>query len=47
MTNFGVKQGLTGTFVSCIMQDHAGMMWFGMKDGGLKKLDGESFTTFK
>ena len=44
--HFSVAQGLSSPVVSCILQDHAGYMWFGTFNG-LEKYDGYIFTSYK
>ena len=38
--------GLSQNFVSCILQDQKGFMWFGTKDG-LNRYDGYSFVVYQ
>lgn len=40
------EDGLAQGSVNCMLQDHAGFMWFGTQDG-LNRYDGYSFETFK
>ncbi|MDQ3842546.1 MAG: hypothetical protein M3342_00820, partial [Bacteroidota bacterium] len=40
------KQGLSQSWVTCILQDREGFMWFGT-EYGLNKYDGYNFTVFK
>ena len=40
------EQGLSNNFVSCIYQDHLGIMWFGTFDG-LNRYDGYTFKVFR
>jgi signal transduction histidine kinase/ligand-binding sensor domain-containing protein len=44
--HFGVSEGLTQGNVTCMMQDHQGLMWFGTWDG-LNVYDGFKNTTFR
>jgi ligand-binding sensor domain-containing protein/signal transduction histidine kinase len=41
-----IKDGLSNNFVSAILQDRKGYLWFGTHDG-LNKYDGYSFTTYE
>ena len=40
------ENGLSHSFVTVIVQDHKGFMWFGTKDG-LSRFDGYNFTVYK
>jgi ligand-binding sensor domain-containing protein/serine phosphatase RsbU (regulator of sigma subunit) len=40
------ENGLSHSFVTVIVQDHNGFMWFGTKDG-LNRFDGYNFTVYK
>jgi ligand-binding sensor domain-containing protein len=40
------EEGLSTNYVSTIVQDDKGFMWFGTQDG-LNKYDGHNFTVFK
>jgi ligand-binding sensor domain-containing protein/two-component sensor histidine kinase len=42
---FGIKDGLSQTSISAIIQDSKGFMWFGTLNG-LNKFDGYSFTVY-
>ena len=42
----GREQGLTGSSITCILQDRQGFMWFGTH-AGLNKYDGYGFTAYK
>ncbi len=44
--HFGVNQGLSQSNVTCIMQDHLGLMWFGSIDG-LNVYDGFKNTIYR
>lgn len=44
--HFTIEDGLTSSFVTCIMQDRHGYMWFGTYDG-LNCFNGYEFTIFK
>ncbi len=41
-----IDDGLSQNFVSCILQDQKGFMWFGTKDG-LNRYDGYSFVIYQ
>lgn len=41
-----IKEGLSQSSVTCILQDSKGFMWFGTQDG-LNRFDGYNFRTFK
>ncbi|MCK5146147.1 PAS domain S-box protein [bacterium] len=41
-----IEQGLPHAWVSCILQDKSGFMWFGTQDG-LAKYDGYQFTVYR
>lgn len=41
-----VEQGLSNSFVQCIIQDKRGYMWFGTQEG-LNKYDGYKFTVYE
>src|SRR5438552_15909445 len=43
---FSLEQGLSESYISCILQDRRGFMWFGTQDG-LDRFDGYGFTIFK
>lgn len=43
--HFGIKDGLSQTTISAIIQDSKGFMWFGTLNG-LNKFDGHSFTVY-
>ena len=45
-TNFTHKQGLANNFVSSIIQDKTGNIWFGTNGGGVSYYNGKSFMTF-
>jgi len=42
----GLEQGFLQSAVTCILQDHKGLMWFGTEDG-LNKYDGYRFGIYK
>lgn len=44
--HFTSENGLSQNFVSCILQDQKGFMWFGTKDG-LNRFDGYEFKIFR
>mgnify|MGYP000061885062 CR=1 FL=1 len=44
--HIGSDQGLSQNFISCILQDKKGFMWFGTKDG-LNRYDGYSFVVYQ
>lgn len=41
-----IKDGLSDNYITCILQDRNGFMWFGTKDG-LNKYDGYNFTIYQ
>ena len=41
-----LEDGLSNSYVTCILQDSKGFMWIGTQDG-LNKYDGYNFTVFK
>jgi len=43
---YDVTNGLPSSNISCILQDHIGLMWFGTQNG-LVKYDGYNFTIYK
>jgi ligand-binding sensor domain-containing protein/signal transduction histidine kinase len=45
--HIGVEDGLSGKFITAILQDSKGYIWIGTIDGGLNKYDGYSFTKYK
>jgi ligand-binding sensor domain-containing protein len=44
--NYGIKEGLSQSSVTSILQDSNGFIWFGTSDG-LNKYDGQKFTIYK
>lgn len=44
--HIGSDDGLSQNFISCIVQDKKGFMWFGTKDG-LNRYDGYSFVVYQ
>jgi ligand-binding sensor domain-containing protein/two-component sensor histidine kinase len=44
-TNYNTKEGLTGSTVYCIAQDHEKFLWFGTETG-LSRFDGTHFKNF-
>jgi signal transduction histidine kinase/CheY-like chemotaxis protein/streptogramin lyase/AraC-like DNA-binding protein len=44
--HLSVEDGLSNNYITAILQDHDGYMWFGTGDG-LNKYDGSSFKVFK
>jgi signal transduction histidine kinase/ligand-binding sensor domain-containing protein/DNA-binding response OmpR family regulator len=44
--HIGSDEGLSQNFISCILQDKKGFMWFGTKDG-LNRYDGYSFVVYQ
>jgi signal transduction histidine kinase/ligand-binding sensor domain-containing protein/CheY-like chemotaxis protein len=45
-TRFTVDEGMSGSWVNGIMQDDAGFIWFGTKDG-LNRFDGNEFKIYR
>ncbi len=43
---YGLRDGLSQSFVNCIVQDKQGFIWFGTQDG-LNKFDGYHFKSYK
>jgi len=41
-----MADGLPDSLVTCIAQDRTGHMWFGTREAGMVRYDGEHFTTF-
>lgn len=46
LEHLSLEDGLSNTLITAIIQDRAGFMWFGTKQG-LKKYDGHTFTVFQ
>lgn len=46
-THLKVEDGLTENYLSCVVKDAQGFMWFGANSQGLNKFDGYQFTTYK
>lgn len=46
LTYFGPREGLAGSAVRGILQDHAGVIWFAT-EGGVSRYQGGTFTNFK
>jgi len=44
--HLGLRQGLSQSYVNCIVQDKQGFIWFGTQDG-LNKFDGYHFKVYK
>ncbi len=44
--HLGIREGLSQSYVNCVVQDKQGFMWFGTQDG-LNKYDGYHFKVFK
>lgn len=44
--NIGVEDGLSNNAVTCLMQDHYGLIWMGTYDG-LNRYDGANFDVFR
>jgi signal transduction histidine kinase/ligand-binding sensor domain-containing protein/CheY-like chemotaxis protein len=47
LKQLSIEQKLPGVSVQGIMQDHFGIMWFGIESVGLCKFDGQEFTVFE
>jgi hypothetical protein len=43
--NYNMKEGLAGSMVYCMVQDHDGFIWIGTETG-LSRFDGQRFTNF-
>jgi len=43
---FDISQGLSSSYISCMLQDKNGNIWFGTKGGGVSKYDGSEFMTY-
>ncbi len=43
---FDISQGLNSSYISCMLQDKNGNIWFGTKGGGVSKYDGSEFITY-
>jgi ligand-binding sensor domain-containing protein/class 3 adenylate cyclase/HD superfamily phosphodiesterase len=44
--HLGIRDGLSQSYVNCVVQDKHGFMWFGTQDG-LNKYDGYHFNVYK
>lgn len=44
-TLWGTKEGLSQSFVYCMLEDHRGLMWFGTRNG-LNRFDGTTFQRY-
>ena len=44
--HLGIREGLSQSYINCVVQDKQGFMWFGTQDG-LNKYDGYHFKVFK
>ena len=44
--HLGLREGLSQSYVNCVVQDKEGFMWFGTQDG-LNKYDGYHFIVYK
>jgi ligand-binding sensor domain-containing protein/class 3 adenylate cyclase/predicted metal-dependent HD superfamily phosphohydrolase len=44
--HLGLREGLSQSYVNCVVQDKQGFMWFGTQDG-LNKYDGYHFNVYK
>jgi ligand-binding sensor domain-containing protein/serine phosphatase RsbU (regulator of sigma subunit) len=43
---FDIAQGLSSSYISCMLQDKNGNIWFGTKGGGVCKYDGTDFMNY-
>jgi len=43
---FDIAQGLSSSYISCMLQDANGNIWFGTKGGGVCKYDGTDFMNY-
>ena len=43
---YDVTDGLAGAEIYCICQDRAGNLWFGTRDSGLSRFDGQKWRTY-
>ena len=43
---FDIEQGLSSSYIRCMLQDHNGNIWFGTGGGGACKYDGSDFTHY-
>jgi len=43
---YDIAQGLSSSYISCMMQDRNGNIWFGTKGGGVSKYDGAEFMNY-
>ena len=43
---YDIEQGLSSSYIRCMLQDHNGNIWFGTGTGGACKFDGSDFTQY-
>ena len=43
---YDIEQGLSSSYIRCMLQDHNGNIWFGTGTGGACKFDGSDFTHY-
>jgi len=46
VNSFEIKDGLSQNYMSCVMQDHSGIIWIGTQDG-LNKFNGYEFEKYR